>query len=347
MSFDPETIQSLFFDPNETEYSEDFRERSGSSAVFDHALKLQMDFFDTTLKESELVDAWNGAQDKLGQLESEASEQGVLGLPVRLVGSGIAIPKFETDLVHGVSMTTLQDVTSIDEQSVEKYYNADDVKGVFSGFTLLFDKAEEETYIPRIAYQVAVKVVDVPHMHVNLYATGKVGQTLMRFESDEQLDALAPILEKLYGLTGDAFEKVNLINMTLAKFEKYDASHLRHIAYHAEMLINGVDETDASSVEDALIELITHYIGSGENIHLKTPFFALSPIERGGDTQYYENEEPYNVAGECLGLGFFNRVAIKDGTVTIRKGRGLHIVMSHEGRNLVSPMARIEEYSIV
>lgn len=349
MILEPEMVRALMNDAEETEYNVDFRERLGSAPVFEHAERLNREFIDTPLKETEVLAAWNKSQELIQRLEAEASEQGLLGRVASLSGSSIEIPKFETDLTASVSQVLIPNTTKLSVKSLERYYAADKATGMFSGFTMRFEKQAEDVFIPRLAYQVASGSADVPNAHITLYTTGIVGQDTLSFEDDEKLDRVAPLLERLYLLCGTEFPAINTINIALAGLDGDNdaAPRLRHVAYHIEKLLRVVDKTATTEVEDALIELIEHYVGEGQGLSIKSPAFVLSGDGDKHPAEYYDGEDDYKIQGTCMGLAFFDRFLIKDGTVQARQGRMLHIVLKHDRRNACIPMLRMSEYTRV
>lgn len=350
MSFDPEFVREVLNDENDIEsfdYVEDLRSRYSHAPVFDHAMNLQVQFLQTRLEKKDLLTAWNASQESLRSLEMEASEAGLFGETVTLRGRGIEVPKFETDFSADISMLTIVNSKEIDEKSLERYYYADEVKGIFSGFTLKFQKDADDNYIPKLAYQVAVDVVDIPSAHINLYATGIVGQSQVHFEDDEKLDAVAPILERLFTLSEDKSADINFLNLALSRPKQHDAATLRRVSHRAEKIVNSVEPTIAAQVEDGIIDLIGHYIIKGEAYYVKTPHFSLSAEEPSGRALYYGGDELHTVSGIASGMIFMPQSDVKDGEVVFQDRQTLHLVLMHEGRHLYAPLTRAQEFTKV
>lgn len=345
--FEPEFVSGLFSGDEISEYNEDFRDRHATAAVFEKAQTFQTEFLATRLNKEDLVQAWNGAQEFIGILDKQASEEGLMGEMATLKGTGIDLPKFETELSAAVSLISLSDSSTIDEKSLDKYYSADEVKGLFSGFTLRFIGVGDDVFIPKLACQVATSVVDTPNAHVNLYATGIIGQTRLSFDADEKKDRIAPLLEKLFILCGEQAKSLNLINTALASNEKYDASIIRHVAYHSEKMLNFTGEDNKTLAEDELIDLLTHYIGVGDSVFIKTPAFSLSAKDTTTGAEYYEDNDLYSLQGRTSGLIFMYHPIIKDGVVTFRDMRKLHLVLEHDGRNIYTPLTQVQEFGKV
>ncbi|HEY8886311.1 MAG TPA: hypothetical protein VIM31_02290 [Candidatus Microsaccharimonas sp.] len=328
------------------EYNEDLRQRLISSPVFEHAQTLQREFLDTRLKKEHFISAWNAALDSIVQLEEEAEAQGVLYENVSLKGEGILVPKFEIDFAAGIAMTSLLDKDIQQARSFEAYLQPDEHHGKFAGFTLRFVEADEEgVYIPLLAYRVAMNKGHSSHAEITLFATGDLGTTSLHFDNDEQFEgALAP-LDELFRICGEKAASINRINMTLASVKQYDASSMRHVAYHAEKIVNSVDEQKQSAVEYALADLITHYIGRSSSYLMRTKKFALSPIDVDTTTTYYESENnthPFHDV--CLDVVFFDQVIIKDGQVHTRDRRSIHIALPVGDRIGYVPIVELEQF---
>lgn len=350
MSIDPEFVRNALDDDKDEEafeYSEDFRSRYAHSPVFDHATDLQVQFLQTRLEKTDLINAWNGSQEFLRSLEAEAGEAGLFGEMVSLRGRGVEVPKFETDLSADVSMLTIARTPEIDEKSLERYYHADEVSGIFSGFTLRFQKNDDDTFTPKLAYQVAIEVVDVPTAHINLYATGIVGVSQVHFESDEKLDAALPILDRLFTLCEDKPDEVNLLNLALSRPNVYDATTIRRVSHRAEKIVNATDPELVPMVEDSVIDLITHYVGSGDAYYLKTPHFAFSADDPSKNAEHYGGDDLHTVSGISSGMVFMPQAIVKDGILSFRERRTLHLVLVHEGRYLYTPLTRAQEFTKV
>ncbi len=347
--FEPEFVREILNDFDETEYNEDFRIRLGASAVFEQAHRFQAEFLDTRLKEEDLIKAWNGAQEFTSSLDIQASEEGLMGQVVTLRGRGIEIPKFETDLSVAASMVTLSRIHEVDEKSLERYYQANDVKGMFSGFTVRFIKTTNDIYIPKLAYQVATNVIDIPHAHINLFSTGIVGQSELTFSEDERKDAIAPFLEQLFALCGERGDSVSLIATALLSTDTYDASIIRHIAYHSEKVLNAVEPEKLMLAEDILIDLLTYYIGTSDPVFIKTSNFLLSAEDATKGAEYYHDEEElYSINGDASGFVFMPQPIIKDGVMTYRDRKQLCVAMTaHAGRTIYTPLTLAQEFTRV
>lgn len=348
MSFDHELIRSLLDSDDIQEYNEDIRERYGNAPVFDMVQELHIELSKMRLTEEELVSTWNEHQELIQLLDVEASKDGLMGQEVSLSGKGIEIPKFETDLTTVAALITLGNIRELDEKSLEKYYAEDEVRGMFSGFTLRFIKTEDEKYVPKVAYQVATDVVDIPHAHINLYTVGLVDTSQLQFEDDIKRERVVPILDRLFSLCEEGASSVNAINMALASMGKYDASRIRHVAYHAEKIVNALDdETLVGSIEDGLVDLISHYIEPNDTIHIKTPFFSMSAEDETRGGEYYQGDDNYALTGEMAGFVFLNQAVVKDATVTYRGRRTLYATLRHEGRYIYTPLTKANEFSRV
>jgi hypothetical protein len=220
-----------------------------------------------------------------------------------------------------------------------------ELKGVFAGFTLRFLKNSDESYTPQLAYQVTCLTIDLPHAHVNLYATGIIGTTEIIFEHDEKIEQVTPILEKLFTLCPEQATSINNINVALSSTNSHDASVIRHIAYHAEKIHNEVDKNITQPVGDTLLDLIAYYIEPGSGVTFKTSAYALSPENDQKDAEYHEDENHFEIKGQNYGYEFLPRVVIKNGEVIYQDHQALHIVIDHQGRNLFSPLIRTQEFS--
>lgn len=345
MSFEPEFVSAAFDEV--PEFIEDFRKRLITSPVFERAMVLQREFLQTRLSEEDLEAAWVGSQSFLRSLDLEANEQGILNKEIVILrGKDVEIPKFEADLNTAIGRVTLNNTVSLDEKSIEKYYHASEVRGIFSGFTLRYAKTDHDTFIPKLAYQVLVGTRNIPHAHVSLYATGIVGTSQLSFQEDEKVEAILPLLEKLFAANTDQAAGINFINMALSSTDTYDDSRIRHIAYHIEKVVNETDEEAAAKVEDLLIDLFSHYIEPGETISMKTPLYSFSSEDNDDITQHGGDDTLHQIVGENKGLVFLPEVISKDDTFFYGNKKALNMVTAYKGQNLYTPLAKIREFSV-
>lgn len=345
MPFDPDHVSALF--SQEAEFHEDFRERLRTASVFERAADLQRQFLDKELSADDLLSAWNSSQDFFNSLDTQASKEGLMGEVVTISGSGLEIPKFQTDLPSASFMVNVEEFSELTEKTLEKYYDADAAKGNFSGFSLRFIKQDNDMYIPKLVYQALFATVDTPHAHINLYATGIVGEVELSFEQDEKMDNSAPLFEKVFAVCGHQPESINRINVVLNSVKKLDGSSMRHISYHAEKILNSAHPDKLAEVEDVLVEFLAHYIDPSGLFSAKTSAYSISAENAQKGAEYYQDEDLFAINGQSRGLVFLQDSSIAGGEVTFRKRKVLSLIMAHEARNVFIPIKSIDEFSIV
>lgn len=345
-ALNPEMIQGLFSDQYESEYSEDFRERLRTAPVFDTAARMQRILSEQVIPSKDVHSEWAAMRSSLRALDAQALDQHLINQTSSLRGDGIVHPNMELDLVKQVSFVSVRSEQALDEKTLPEYYAADETTGLFAGFTIRFIDNQDGTLTPQLAYQLTVNSIETPNATTNLYATGIVGQTALYFEQDEKLDHAALLLERLYEVSADQGATVNLINMSLTRTESYDASLIRHVAYHSEKLVSAVEPGKSEIVEDALIELLSHHIGIRPALTIKTATYTMSSEDAGGEILFYpEDIQPIEIKAICVDTVFLNRRIVKDGVVVARPGRVLHFVFHANGQNIYVPADRVETYS--
>lgn len=347
MPLEPEFVRSIYDGDDSAEYSEDFRERYGTAAVFDRAQLFQTEFLRTRLDVSQVDESWNSAQEYLQMLDAQANEEGLLGRVATLRGPGIELPKFESDLTTNVGMISVPEVADITDTTLERYYIADEVYGRFAGFTLLFEKIDEEVYRPTLAYQVATAIADTAHAHINLYTTGVFGRSQLVFKDDEKKDTIAPLLETLYTLGPERADSVSAISSALLSLEQYEGSTFRRIGFHSEKLINAVDSNTQTQAEDAGIDLFEMHVETGSDMTIRTSEYLLSPEDTGGEVALYQDDDLFIITGRIARFVFLQHMSEQNGKVTYRDRRRLYAVMPHGDQYIYIPLTRIEEFSRV
>jgi len=339
---EPEFVQKAL--ESSDEYSEDLRQRHISSPVFDHARIVQREFLNTRLTSKDFIPAWNAAHETIAQLDDEAEAQGVLFENVILRGEGILVPKFEVDFAASIAMVSLLGKEVQEARSFEAFLRLDEYRGKFAGFTLRFAETEDVgVFVPILAYRVSVNRGHSAHLEATLFATGDLGSTALNFEDDDKFeDALVP-LEELFELCPEHGATINRINMTLAGTNTYDASIMDHVAVHSEKIVSAVDEAKRIAVEDALANLIIHYVGRSSSYLAQAKKFSRSPKVGTTDMLYYDNEEEvYLLHNVCLDFVFFNEAIVKDKQVTHSDHRALHVAMPYGDGIAYVPLVKIE-----
>jgi len=346
MPFDPETIRSLL--SGEEEYTEDLRQRYGAAPVFEHALEKQRELQVVELEKDDLVGKWNELQELLKSLDAQAAQERILGQIVSMSGAGMEIPKHEVDFAGNVSLVSIYDEQELTPESLEKYFENQEVRGPFAGFTIRFIRNEDGNFIPRLTYQVATGSIDVPHMHANMYATGIVGETSLTFLEDQRKDEIGPSLNALYELCDTQMASLTNVATALVSAESFDASRIRHIAFHANKVMKSVDTEVARQVEDGLLDLIGRYISIGQPVYLETREYAQTAEDVQGMFEYYDSNggaQSYELSGLCAGFMFLQQAIIKKGEfVGYRKNQSLHMVFTHGARNIYVPLTEIQEW---
>lgn len=343
MQFEREFIEAVF--QGEPEYNEDVRERFGAAEVFDHALAYQRVFFTTRLERSQLVEAWNASQEVIQQLDAEASEAGMLGAIARLEGRGIEIPKFEQDVSRALGMISLREIGALSEKNLEEYYDQGHVAGIFSGFSLRFHE-NDESFTPKLVYQLATNMVDMPSAHINLYSTGVVGESNLIFHEDETMNIAYEILDELLALRPDRASNINRINLAMQS-EEYDVSFIRHIGYHANKVLEGVEKDDPRRVrlEDLVVRLISQQFKIGTKVYIEASRFFMNNSDQADAYLHYHAEEgTMTVAGQGLDFVFMPR-SIEKGEAIINGDPELHAGVSTQGKTVYIPLAHIKQFN--
>ena len=344
MQFEREFIEAVF--QGEPEYNEDVRERFGAAEVFDHALAYQREFLATRLERSQLVEAWNASQEVIQQLDAEASEAGMLGTIARLEGRGIEIPKFEQDVSRALGMISLRDIGALTTENLEDYYDQGHVAGMFSGFSLRFHENGDESFTPKLVYQLATNMVDMPSAHINLYSTGVVGESELIFHEDETMNIAYELLDELLALRPDRASNINRINLAM-QAEKYDASFIRHIGHHASKVLEGIEKDDPRRVrlEDLVVKLISQQFRIGTNVYIEATRFFMNNSDQADTYLHYHAEEgTMKIAGQGLDFVFMPRSIEKGGDI-INGDPELHAGVSTQGKTVYIPLAQIKEFS--
>lgn len=348
---DDEKIRKLMHGNERSGESSGENERYRTAAALDRLIDTQLQLREIRVAPADVDEAWRHIQPKLQEHEDDMSRHGLLGQTVIISGSGIEIPSYTTSFADAKTFIGTVDADSFDENTLEKYYKVDDAQGLLSGVTLRFEELEGEYYVPRLAYQVEVGKIATPRMQGTLYATGIVGESTIEFEEDKKEDDLIAILEKLYKACPDNFAAITNINTALAEAEVMDAIRFRHIAYHAEKLI---DTQPGSELEDMLLELIKHYNKPNRRVHIRTGSTKENPSSDDENTEQCEKD--ISIQEQIVDYVFLDAVYAEDNepskevTPNLTENqtqRKLYIILKNQKKDLGIPVTGIEEYSIL
>jgi len=342
-SFGPEFIRNNFFDEG-AEYNEDLRGRLASAPVFEAATNYQREFQDMHITKDEFVSTWNTIhRQAIEPLDAAAIKQGIMYENVTLRGEGIRVPKFDIDFAANVAMMSLIDKEKQQEISFQSYFEEDIFKGKFSGFTVRFNEAEENgTFAPVIAYRASIQYAHTPYAQIAMFATGDVGMTQLHFTKDEQLEGATAPLSTLFELCDERADSINLINIALAGVKKHDASVMRHVGYHAEKIIKGIDDSKGLVVETALIDLITNYLDKESSYELRSKKFSVLDSDDLTVTHYESEEDGLSIKNKYMDVVFRDQPIFANGQESSRKRRMLQLAFKANENIAFIPLTELD-----
>lgn len=191
--------------PDEPEFDIDLRTRIVDHPVFDAGHALQWQLEKTVVTGSQFEEALEQAMPYVEALNTQVSQEGLLGIRAGVRGRDIVLPEIEMDFARGVmTIQPLSDAARADELA-KTFLDTDAIRGHFAGYSLRFRKNPElpDAYIPQLIYQISLRELGRQHAYVMPLATGDVGVSELFFEADERLDARREILERLFACVGD------------------------------------------------------------------------------------------------------------------------------------------------
>lgn len=348
---DDEKIQKLMQSAEVSGEAVEEIERYRAAAVFDRLHDEQLQLRDVRVMRDRVDDAWYAIQPKLKEFEADMSRYGLLGQTVTISGSGIEVPIATTSFANAKTFITTVEAPSFNESTVEEYYRLDDAEGLLAGVTLRFEELEGSYYVPRLAYQVEVSRIATPNSQNVLYATAIIGESILEFTEDKRIDDLVSILERLYRACPDNFTTVTMINKALAEGEVMDAARFRHIAYHAEKLINAQPSVE---LEDTLLELIMHYNKPNRRVRIRTDSMTQDHSNDEDDTG--QRQKDVSIQEQIVDYVFLDAAYEEDdepGAENVfdptenETQRKLYIFLKNQKGNLGIPVTGIQEYSIL
>jgi hypothetical protein len=336
----------LIIDPETDVFTEDFRERLITKPVFEKAMDLQRVMGNTRIKKDQIETAWSSAHRNLLELNAHVKEQGALLAPVTLKGEGILVPMLGADLARDIATMSLLSDEDRRDKLFKRYLVPDETKGLFNGFTVHFVETDGwEVYKPVLAYQVTLKEVSTPYSQTQLYATGDVGQTQIEFDQDDRLDEASDCIGLLYQLCPKQGATINRIVSTLSSTENYDASMMRHVGFHADKLIDTVKKGKQQFLQDALADLLRHYVDKHSVYLVKALSMNISDPAGSGELYYNKaTKKLYSLMEKYIDFVFMPRTEVTDKSNEYDERMKLHIVMEFSSASAYVPLTDIDVF---
>ena len=327
----PEFIRNTFLD-EETEYIEDFRQRFDSAPVFEDATNFQRELQATRLTKEDFLPCWASVRATIEALDSTASQQGIMYENVSLKGEGIRTPKLDMDLATNIALMSLVDKEKQRELALHKYLQQDEYRGKFFGFTMYFSETEDENvFVPVLAYRVSMQMIHSPNAEITLFTTGDVGTTQLHFNNDERLEGSLGLLNKLFELCPSESKSINLISMALAGPKPYDASLIRHVGYHAEKIVLGIDPQKRFIVENALIDLITNYLDKESSYKIESTKLTLLKTSDAKLTLHESEKADNRIKNKYIDVVFRDQEMNVDGEMKTKNRRTIQLAFPAQG----------------
>lgn len=326
--FEPDHIRAI--NDSEQEFSADLRPRLRQHVVFDNALDVMQNLAAETVEREHLHEYWSDTSSIIRDLNKEVEQGGLVGEVVIIEGKNIEIPEVSIDLAGDVTKVTMLDDEDRAEKALQTTLNPSAIKGNFRGFCLKFkETSESNVYTPTLSYKVETGRFHTPNTEVTVYATGSVGTTNLEFESDVKLDELQGILETLYWLAPESAKTINTINVSLSGMQ-LDASCMRHVSYHADKITDSVrDESKKVAVEDAISDLVRHYIDMSSTYVLQSPVYvkSQSAVKQNEKALITSNANHAVFHKKIKDIVFMNFLDYTRNGIKVQEERSLHFVV--------------------
>lgn len=323
------------------DYIHELPERFAAAPVVKYVEKLQEYYQRGSWDEAGLQGAWYSVQKLLEDFRSQSREQNLINQVVTIEGDGIKVPQMSIDLRSGMYMVAHEDVPEFEEETFKQYQVTHEVTGLFAGYSLAFAETSQgsKRYRAQFVYQLSTgMVVETPHGPVPLYTTGIVGQSSLRFLEDERRDTIAESANRLYELAPEARGSVHrIVEEALTKHHESD-SLLRHLGYHAELIVSAAPDASKGEVEDILTRLISTTFVEQQKVTILTDEHVRQFDDDTRAREYFRSDDDVSlIDGHLKGVIFLN----EEDTLQAK----LNIVVGRPGEVVFVQMANILEYA--
>lgn len=279
------------------EFASNLEPRLRNNPVFLKAQEVQYTFaamepLDASTSDgpSELDRFWRGNQ-KIAELNAEQKAEGLDKHDMVLDGKGIHIPLVTTDLARFSTSVRNGDDEYREKKSFETTMSPYAVKGKFKGFTVRFEPTNEaDKYMPILCYRVSMGIANTPQASIEYFATGDVGTTSIDFENDLELDRVEDLIESLQLYAPDTVEEVKSLVASLSR-EKIDVENISYAAWKAKEILTFVENDKKPIAENALSDLIQHYLNKSPKYKLRTRDYLKSQDENDEETKVYISQK--------------------------------------------------------
>lgn len=187
-------------------------------------------------------------------------------------------------------------------------------------------------------------------MTFTLCATGNVGRTELSFEEDERLDERRDLLSKLFKLAPKSGERINRINLSLLDTASHNAESLRLVAFDVEKILILTPIELQPLVEDALANLIKHYVKarSSHKFSAKTFQRSDSDVPSGSHVRVATKANPFEFTEIIDDVVFMDRPRdTQKQNPDQKKRRGAYLVAKDDSSetHIFVPMIELVEFS--
>lgn len=333
-------------------FVEDLRPRLNMQPVFEKARLAQIEIATQECKPEDVGKMYNSLRQLTSALEAEAQQQGVIGQTVRLTGNGIVMPKIEIGLAEGMIIIGPYTPDEQQERLFNMHLDPRVAEGLFCGFTIRFNqiRSADGTIItekPRLVYQVQHDYLATPFVQGPVFTTGEVGVTQLDFLDDDIPEQAFELMTKLYEIDDkEVHASVNALNMSLQNHEQHDASLIRHIAFHAERIVNNKVARQVPDIQDLVIDFMHLKINTDSRYNLSSKIYysyygegkTRAMAAYGGDGSLFHYEHPID---SVIFMPKYKR--IETGLVT-KDRAALYAVLSSKEKTIYLPLSEIEGF---
>lgn len=316
--------------------------------LFLEVLSLQFEYSGRAIPKAEAHAFWRDNED-IARLNTLARQEKLVGEKVSLSGEGVIEPKVTMNVINDTAHIAAKEAFDAPEDSFEASINPPRIKGSFKGFDLRFKtNYEADMFIPVITYKVSTGTSRTPYASIESFASGDVGVSILEFDKDTFNETARRLLDAIKALAPEYGEELDNLAIVLAE-DPLKVEHVSYAAYKSKEILEDAEQDDKQKLEDALSDLVLHYLKRTPAFKIKTPSYLVSDNERSVDSKRFIStpSSPRVFNQPVRTVTFMDQYALTERGPRRIGQRALHIVLSDDDDDALTyvPVHEMTEFS--
>lgn len=318
------------------------------SPLFLEVLSLQFEYSGRAIPKAEAHAFWRDNED-IARLNALAKQEKLVGEKASLSGEGVIEPRVTMNVINDTAHITASGAFETKGDTLEASISPPRIKGRFKGFDLRFKtNYEADMFIPVITYKVSTGTSRTQYASIESFASGDVGVSTLEFDKDTFNETARYLLDTVKGLAPEYGQELDNLAVVLAE-DPLKVEHVSYAAYKSKEILEDAEQEDKQRLEDALSDLIFHYLQRTPSFKIKTPSYLVADNERNVDSKRYIStpSSPQVFNQPVRTVTFMDQYALTERGPRRIGQRALHIVLSDDDDDTLTyvPVHEMTDFS--